>query len=287
MANLIARAIDTIRDEGFVPLVQKALVLLKLRWLVFRSAVSGGHEVEIAGSTVTVHLSTIEEAITLRYILANETAYIETVVSGLEPGDVVWDVGANIGVHSCLFGKHAEEVVSIEPYPPNVRRLRKNVEANGVDAEILPIALSNRDGTEQFSAPDSDSPGNQWAGLLPDSVSESRQEKLWNTNVTEVDVRRGDTLIEEGTAAPDVIKIDVEGASHKVIEGLEDWLRNGDCRSVFVEVHLPDRDERRPSVEDFGREPTEVEKRLAEYGFETSVILERDWDFFVKATKDE
>ncbi|MFD6939098.1 amino acid adenylation domain-containing protein [Streptomyces goshikiensis] len=72
----------------------------------------------------------------------------------LAENDVVLDVGANIG----LFGLWAHEqapgirLVAVEPNPDTLPYLRVNLELGGVDAEIVPMAVTDRIGSETLTS---------------------------------------------------------------------------------------------------------------------------------------
>ncbi len=76
---------------------------------------------------------------------------IELFASLLVPGDVVVDVGANIGTHTVFFGKHVGpkgRVVAMEPQRFVHGLLVANVAANGLaNVECLLAAASNEEGT--------------------------------------------------------------------------------------------------------------------------------------------
>ncbi len=76
---------------------------------------------------------------------------IELFASLLAPGDVVVDVGANIGTHTVFFGKHVGpkgRVVAIEPQRFVHGLLVANVAANGLaNVECLLAAASDEEGT--------------------------------------------------------------------------------------------------------------------------------------------
>lgn len=285
MASLANRAIRIWRDHGLLPLLRRAIERSKYESLVYRSSIGNGYTISVGDKTANLSVSSVREVLEIDYILKEEEALIKDCLSELNDDDVVWDIGANIGVHSCLFGGDDRKIVSIEPYPPNTRRLRQNIKNNNINAEILLIALSDLNGTEKLSVPTTESPGDQWPALVPDSISDSRHNQLKNKNTVGISVKKGDTLVKNGVDQPHVVKVDVEGSSHKVIRGLENTLRKEKCRLIYVEVHLPNSDEDRPSIADFGQASPSVQNILDDYGFKTEVILERDADYFVKGHK--
>jgi FkbM family methyltransferase len=77
-------------------------------------------------------------------ILLNDGCFepLETqiVSAAIRPGDVVLDVGANIGYYTLLFARLVGEsgrVIAFEPDPGNFRLLEKNVRANGYRNVVL------------------------------------------------------------------------------------------------------------------------------------------------------
>lgn len=285
MVNITEEVRETLRNEGIISLVGKGFRFFKYKYLIYASSFKGGYRLSFDGVSARFSVSSIEELTTLRYISSEERDFLAEILEEVTPDDTVWDIGANIGVHTCILAQRAGKVVAVEPYSPNVRRLKHNLEINDLEAEVLPLAVSDTDGKETISIPEADSAGNQFPALVPDSISESRRQKLRNKSLEEIEVKKGDTLVEEGISAPDIIKIDVEGASHKVIKGLEEALDEGKCRAVFVEVHLPNLGESRPSVEDFDKKPGEIREMLEDLGFKVEIIQRREEDFSLKGVK--
>jgi FkbM family methyltransferase len=62
----------------------------------------------------------------------------------LQAGDVVVDVGAQVGVVSCYLAKKHPgiKVLAYEPMPENFARLERNIKANGVEAEVTAFNLA-------------------------------------------------------------------------------------------------------------------------------------------------
>jgi FkbM family methyltransferase len=114
---------------------------------------------------------------------------------------VCWDVGAHVGFE--LVGA-AGRVYAFEPFPRNVELLRRHVAMNGyANVRLFPCALGNFDGEVGFEPGPSSSMGHlAFCGPLRVACS------------------MADTLLESGEIeAPDVIKIDVEGAEADVLRG--------------------------------------------------------------------
>lgn len=70
----------------------------------------------------------------------------------LRPGDIVLDVGANIGMFTMFAGRMpGTKVYAIEPAPETFALLKQNVEANGVNAHCLNLGLGAQPGVRQFT----------------------------------------------------------------------------------------------------------------------------------------
>src|SRR5215471_10782016 len=73
-------------------------------------------------------------------------------------GDVVYDIGANIGYISLSLAKRVGskgQVFAFEPIPQNFDRLRKNIEINNINnVQLLKVAASDRTGEAVMRATD-------------------------------------------------------------------------------------------------------------------------------------
>lgn len=184
-----------------------------------------------------------------------EREQIEALLADVEPDDIVWDVGASVGLYACLIADRLDDgrVICFEPNPPNVASLERNVALNeaGDIVEIHDVALADDRGTTTMLVK-SDEAGE--SGTLA--------EKDWMEHAVEVAVETGDALVESGEVPPpDVVKIDVEGAELDVIRGAEDAFSRDVCRVVHCEVHpgfLPD----------FGGTVEDVVEAMEACGFE-------------------
>ncbi|MCX6391058.1 MAG: FkbM family methyltransferase [Actinobacteria bacterium] len=129
-------------------------------------------------------------------------------------GDVVYDLGANIGVVSIWLARKvgaSGRVVSFEPDPQNFRCLTSNVTTAGLsNIEPIPAALSDVTGTAPFFS--EGSIGSGFESLRADSM-------LPMTSGDRVEVQTL-TLADafEHYGVPKWMKIDIEGAELELLE---------------------------------------------------------------------
>lgn len=142
------------------------------------------------------------------------------VLMGLEfPEEMVfWDVGANVGIYSVLFGRKfpAGKVIAFEPNVSLHVLLSQNLDLNGVNnVRIENLALSNAKGVGQIEI----SKGRAGAGKIKSTLEQDYEDKFFP-------IITGDMYVKDfPEAIPSLIKIDVEGHEPEVIEGLSHVLR--------------------------------------------------------------
>lgn len=131
----------------------------------------------------------------------------------IHQGDVVLDVGANIGFHSLYFSTLTGpkgKVIAIEPINQNFLALQNNIALNGFDNIIsVQKALANETRDIQIHIdPEAKNPGA--FSLLEQGIK--------NISISCV---KGDDLVEElGLKKINFIKIDVEGYELEALKGL-------------------------------------------------------------------
>jgi FkbM family methyltransferase len=132
-------------------------------------------------------------------------------------GDVVWDVGANLGLFA--FGAAARagpsgKVCAIEPDTFLIGLLRRSAaleETRRAPVIPLPAAISDVVGVSRFYVDMRDRAMNH-LGSLSGTGAEGARESQWVVTVTL------DWLLEH-LPAPNLVKVDVEGAEARVLRG--------------------------------------------------------------------
>lgn len=221
----------------------------------------------VSGVSASFRTTTRAEYLRVK-TLTDEEPVLRAFLDSLEPDDIVYDVGANTGLFACFAARAlgTGAVVGFEPEPTNCGRAEENLTRNADDAtfEMAEIGLSDTDGEAELRIN-----GGLGKGTHRLSGRESGRR-------TSVPTHRAETLIgADEIPAPDVVKIDVEGAECRVLEGFGKYL--SDVRTVVCEVHVD-------KIREFDDSPAMIERRFEQAGFETEVLMERGMDYHVLAT---
>ena len=188
-----------------------------------------------------------------------EAHVAEALAPSFRPGATFVDVGANVGYHTfmaaALVGP-AGSVMAFEPNSENCRLLQLSKLENGAEnVVILPFALDRTDGIRYLSSHLGTN-----AGLIPDA-----RDDLLAGRGTPIYATTLDSL---APARIDVLKVDVEGAEFRVLDGARETLRRD---KPLLVMEFSCEMVRRVSEVD----PAEALQELLDLGYEL-FILDRD-----------
>jgi len=174
-------------------------------------------------------------------MFVKEPGTCEWIASRVEPGDVFYDIGANIGVYTVLAARRvgpSGKVFAFEPHSATFARLLETISINGL-SEIVTAsscALHEQQGFFPFSyfSPEAGSSQSQLnaRGCVPAESSPS--------GVVELKFSASlDSLIATGSFAPaDHIKIDVDGNELMILKGMAGLLSgHRPPKSIQVEIN--------------------------------------------------
>jgi FkbM family methyltransferase len=151
------------------------------------------------------------------YYHAFEPLCRSIILGHLTPGAVFVDIGANIGFYSLQARKRVGpegRVVAFEPNPDTVKKLKRNLQLNGMEIELFEAALSNRVEVVTLYSPEGCHGETSMRHCGGRQVSEKQVPAVRLDDVFPRDIDRIDFL-----------KIDVEGAEAMVFEGAQTVLR--------------------------------------------------------------
>ena len=156
-----------------------------------------------------------------------EEDYLAKMLAALKSDDVLYDIGANIG----LVALHAASrcrTVAFEPDPGTFSRLSRNCELNLLaSVKLVQVAVSDTDGQVTLFTD----------GIEGTSASLVHQRDELGS--AKVEARTLDGLLSEGALpVPTVLKLDIEGAEILALRGGSRLLQGEHApRLLFLEVH--------------------------------------------------
>ena len=164
-------------------------------------------------------------------------------IAGFQPGEVLVDVGANVGMYSIWSAKSRQvRVYAFEPEAQNFALLNRNVVLNGLSGRVSAycLAISDTAGMSELHL------SNLTVGGSCHSLGERvdyKHDPMTPVYSQGVMAARLDDLVAAGSVpAPDHIKIDVDGFEPRVIAGARGQIEGTKLRSLLIEVNqnLPD-----------------------------------------------
>jgi FkbM family methyltransferase len=158
-----------------------------------------------------------------------EREVLDAVMANLPPHGVLWDVGANVGLHA-ITAKRARPgatVLAFEPSPHTAARLLANADLNGAAVRVVTTALSDTNGVAELSIVTRGNSGLTSLRPWPDVRYE---------NTIMCPCSRADSLVDSGTLpTPNVVKLDVEGFELEVLRGFGDVLASPTLAALVFE----------------------------------------------------
>ena len=174
----------------------------------------------------------------------------------IERGDVVVDLGANIGVFA-LYALHrkASKVFCVEPYIPYVKTILKNLNKFSSKVVISPIAISDVEGEVQINV-------NYENNVILSNVYEdySWSEKLNETDMVKT-MRFDDYLNVNNIEFVDFLKVDIEGSEYRLFKDVSVETLQKRVNKIAIEYHW-----------NYSDQLNVITNKLNEAGFEISTF---------------
>lgn len=159
-------------------------------------------------------------------------------LEAIEPGAVLLDVGANVGMYTVFAAVIRDaKVFAFEPESQNYALLCRNLVANDLSDRVTAFCCALSDEAKfstihlsQFTI------GGSCHSF--DASVDFNLEKRDSPFIQGCFSAKIDQLIADGVMpVPNHIKLDVDGFEHKVIAGAAETLRHPDVRSLIIEIN--------------------------------------------------
>lgn len=153
-------------------------------------------------------------------------------IQGMQPGETLYDVGANMGQYSMYAGKRGIYVHAFEPEAQNFALMVRNVSINKMsNVKCWPLALAEKPGIAELHLSTMKAGGSchSYDESLDFHGNEKQFPFVQGSMATTIDI------FSAKYGAPDHIKIDVDGFEHLVIDGAINTLPK--VKSVLIEIN--------------------------------------------------
>jgi FkbM family methyltransferase len=175
----------------------------------------------------------------------------EIVKKYVKKGNVVLDIGANIGYYTLIFAElvgEQGEVYAFEPSPENFSLLERNIKMNALkNVTSQQFAISNRSGKTRLYL--SSNPGDN---RIYDAHDGSHS--------IEVVTVRLDDYFNDYNKKIDFIKMDIQGAEWAAIQGMSEIINKNRGLKILME-YSPN------LIRGYGAEPADLLRSLIDQGF--------------------
>lgn len=137
----------------------------------------------------------------------------------VKPGDLVFDVGANIGENTALFASLGARVIAVEPLAQCAAAISAHATRAELDVRVEQCAIGPQAGTVELAvcsrALDISSASPKWIGAM---LQAGLARGPWDDRVV-VPMNTLDALIAR-YGSPSFVKVDVEGYEAEALQGL-------------------------------------------------------------------
>lgn len=170
-----------------------------------------------------------------------EPETIEWIDTFFQKGDVIYDIGANIGQYSLYAAKKLNkdcQILAFEPESLNYAKLNKNIVANDLSEVITAycLAISDKTSLSHFYVRKF-APG-QALHSFGTKIGQDRKEFSPEHQQGMMGVSVDDLTQRFSLPFPTHIKVDVDGIESLIVKGASNTLADVRLRSVLIEIYI-------------------------------------------------
>jgi FkbM family methyltransferase len=207
--------------------------------LELKNGINVTGKMDYARHDIYLHVDSMTEYQTRLHSCQKEPDTVKWIEDFMKPGDVFYDVGANVGAYSLVAAKcfaGAVKVYAFEPAFLNFSQLCRNLFLNNCQGAVFPlsVALSEKTAVGEFNYHDL-VPGGS-LHTLGEAVDHKGETFMPVFTQRMLSYRLDDLIDQFKIPRPTHIKIDVDGIEKAVLEGAPNTLSSSSLRSVVVEL---------------------------------------------------
>lgn len=176
----------------------------------------------------------------IKTLFTKEKGTVKWLEGEVKPGDIIYDIGANIGLYTIVAAHLTGPggiVYAFEPHMMNAVSLLRNVEVNNFTdrVKIFTCALHAKEGFLPFNyiSTKTGSSGHQLGHTTSESGKQFTPELVELKYSTTIDKLIADNIIKPAN----LIKMDVDGNEKLILRGMSNLLNVSSPRNIQVEIH--------------------------------------------------
>ncbi len=184
----------------------------------------------------------------------------ELIKNNIKEGDVVIDLGANIGYYTLLMAKLVGKngrVFAFEPEPKNLELLKRNIQLNTLkNITVIEKAVSNKVGEDNLYI------DKKYIG------SHTLYNEFTDKKPIKVEVTTIDKFFEDYKGKINFIKMDIEGSEYRALEGMSDLIIKNNVK-LIIEYATS-------RIIENGNTPNEFMSLIKSLGFKHKLIIDNN-----------
>jgi len=204
------------------------------RWVVAKVFAGRPPRLTLPGGAQIGEWVSFSEYWSFQHIMPEaERMFVERSLAGSPNGKATaFDIGANVGVFTCLMASLGHTVHSFEPIPETFCRLKANVKCNGLlgRARLNCLAVGREQGLATFHIEEFGAATNRMVASGETSANSATSTQL--VAVTSLD----DYCRQQGVERIDFVKLDVEGMEPYVLQGAKRLLQERRIAAILIEI---------------------------------------------------
>jgi FkbM family methyltransferase len=183
-------------------------------------------------------------------------------IGNVRDSDLIFDIGANVGAYCVPIGRRfpGARIVAFEPIPLNAALIEVSLLANRIaNVDVVRACVTDTPGSVEFSV----SEDSAYSSIVPTHRKPEAARIVCRSVSLDAFMRERDL------PAPDVVKIDVEGAELQVLQGAQAMFGSGEKRPRLAMIELFDK-----NLQAFGTSIAQVVAWMVRHGYRPYVLVE-------------
>lgn len=171
-------------------------------------------------------------------LLTKEPETIDWIDS-FKPGEILWDIGANIGCYSLYAAKKGHSILAFEPSAANYFLLQKNIEYNKLDKSIQAFCLAFSDTSDcGYLNMSSIQMGGAISNFGDVTGTVECADESYDVKFSQgmISFSIDEFIRYYHIPPPNHIKIDVDGIENKIVRGAKHTLTDKNLKSLLIEL---------------------------------------------------